>query len=106
MFDAKGKLSVMVIAGGASESLDARPNTNLLTLNKRKGFVRIALIRGIPLVPVFSFGEYVPSYLKNNRALQNLFNRNNLYDQVANPDGSFLRRLQNKILSVLGMKAN
>jgi len=61
----------MVIAGGASESLDARPNTNLLTLNKRKGFVRIALIHGIPLVPVFSFGEYVLPLSKEQQNLTN-----------------------------------
>ncbi|KEG13274.1 diacylglycerol acyltransferase [Trypanosoma grayi] len=49
--------SVLLVVGGAQESLLAKPNTNELTLRARKGFVRIALQEGTPLVPVYAFGE-------------------------------------------------
>jgi 2-acylglycerol O-acyltransferase 2 len=48
---------VALVVGGAEESLLAAPNTNDLLLSKRKGFVKIALRTGCPLVPVFGFGE-------------------------------------------------
>lgn len=57
--------SVMLVVGGAEESLLSMPNTNDLTLQKRKGFVRLALESGAPLVPVYGFGE------------------NNVYDNLA-----------------------
>ena len=63
--------------GGAEEALDARPGTNDLTLQRRLGFVRLALEHGADLVPVFSFGE------------------NELFVQIApNPPGSPLRNAQ------------
>lgn len=82
----KGKgNSIMLVLGGAKESLDAHPsNEYLLTLKNRKGFVKIALANGADLVPVFSFGE------------------NDLYEQVANPIGSRLRKIQIKIQKRLG----
>lgn len=83
---AKGKgNSLMLVLGGAKESLDARPSSEyLLTLKSRKGFVKIALANGASLVPVFSFGE------------------NDLYEQVANPRGSKLREIQVNIQKRLG----
>ena len=54
--DRKGKALVLVV-GGAEESLDAHPGRSTLTLAKRKGFVREALVTGAHLVPVYSFGE-------------------------------------------------
>jgi len=38
--------AMMIVIGGAQEALDARPNTHDLTLNNRKGFVKIALEAG------------------------------------------------------------
>jgi len=77
--------SIGIVVGGAAEALDARPGTADLYLNKRKGFVKVALNNGAFLVPVFSFGE------------------NNVFDQmVENPQGSKLRKIQQKMLSVLG----
>ncbi|UJR26404.1 hypothetical protein I4U23_007736 [Adineta vaga] len=77
--------SIMLVLGGAKESLDARPsNEYILTLKNRKGFVKIGLVNGASLVPVFSFGE------------------NDLYDQMANPFGSKLRQMQIKIQKRLG----
>lgn len=49
--------SVVLVVGGAEESLLAKPHTNDLLLSKRKGFVKIALRHGCPLVPVFAYGE-------------------------------------------------
>ncbi|CAE7583083.1 DGAT2B [Symbiodinium natans] len=49
--------SVMIVIGGARESLETAPGTNKLILGNRKGFVKLALQRGASLVPVYSFGE-------------------------------------------------
>lgn len=70
-----GNAPVLVV-GGATEALEARPGSFSLTLSNRKGFTRLALQHGAELVPVFGFGE------------------NDLYDQMANPSGSLLRRFQ------------
>lgn len=76
--------SIILVLGGAKESLDSRPGTYDLTLNERKGFVKIALRHGAALVPVFSFGE------------------NDVFDQVSNPRGSKLRQIQEKLLKQMG----
>lgn len=47
-------------------------------------FIKLALETGASLVPVFSFGEV------------------DIYDQVSNPHGSALRRLQEFILNRFG----
>ncbi|ODN02124.1 2-acylglycerol O-acyltransferase 1 [Orchesella cincta] len=73
-----GKIGIL-IPGGAPEALDFNPGTYILQLKKRKGFVKVALQNGSPLVPVFSFGE------------------TEVYSQVANPRGSLLRTIQDKI---------
>ncbi|XP_065644154.1 2-acylglycerol O-acyltransferase 2-A [Hydra vulgaris] len=70
--------AVVVIVGGAAESLDARPGSCTLTLKSRKGFIRMALLTGAQLVPVYSFGE------------------NDLYKQVSNSHGSILRKIQER----------
>jgi len=49
--------AVVVVPGGASEALHAKPGSHDLTLQKRSGFFRIALETGSHLVPVYSFGE-------------------------------------------------
>ncbi|EDO43485.1 predicted protein [Nematostella vectensis] len=77
-----GNAAVIVI-GGAAESLDARPGSHKLTLKNRKGFVKYALKHGASLVPVYSFGE------------------NELYCQMDNPEGSWLRSLQKKLQRML-----
>ncbi|XP_029767417.1 2-acylglycerol O-acyltransferase 2 [Terrapene carolina triunguis] len=78
--------NVLVIAvGGAQEALDARPGAFTLLLKNRKGFVRLAMEHGAPLVPVFSFGE------------------NELFDQVDNPKGSWLRRTQHRLQQIMGI---
>lgn len=77
-FKENGQICVVVV-GGAAESLEAIPDKYRLILRNRKGFVKIAIETGASLVPVFSFGE------------------NNLFNQLSNPNGSFLRRFQEKL---------
>ncbi|KAJ3336661.1 diacylglycerol O-acyltransferase 1 [Gonapodya sp. JEL0774] len=52
----KGESAVIVV-GGAEEASKARPFTNDLVLNRRFGFVKLALRFGAWLVPMYSFGE-------------------------------------------------
>ncbi|XP_068400449.1 2-acylglycerol O-acyltransferase 1 isoform X2 [Eschrichtius robustus] len=78
-----GNISVIVL-GGAEESLDAHPGKFTLFIRQRKGFVKIALTHGAYLVPVFSFGE------------------NELFKQVSNPEGSWLRTVQEKLQKIMG----
>ncbi|VDL79847.1 unnamed protein product [Nippostrongylus brasiliensis] len=79
----KGKACVLVV-GGAEEALDARPGYHVLTLKRRKGFVRLALETGAQLVPCYSFGE------------------NEIFDQAENPKGSTTRMIQTTLKKLLG----
>ncbi|XP_005282594.1 2-acylglycerol O-acyltransferase 1 isoform X1 [Chrysemys picta bellii] len=81
--DRGGNVAVIVI-GGAEESLDAHPGSLTLSILKRRGFIKMALKYGAHLVPVFSFGE------------------NELFKQVANPKGSWLRTLQESLRKIVG----
>jgi 2-acylglycerol O-acyltransferase 2 len=77
-------ITTVVVVGGAAEALDARPHTNDLTLNRRLGFIRLALEHGADLIPVYSFGE------------------NDAYKQlVNNPPGSRIRQWQEWLMSKL-----
>ncbi|CCC68247.1 hypothetical protein NCAS_0B01630 [Naumovozyma castellii] len=50
--------SICIVVGGARESLLSAVGSTELILNKRKGFVKLALKTGnVGLVPVFGFGE-------------------------------------------------
>ncbi|XP_070480195.1 2-acylglycerol O-acyltransferase 2 isoform X4 [Equus przewalskii] len=73
-----GNLAAIII-GGAQEALNARPGAYTLLLRNRKGFIKLALLHGAALVPMFSFGE------------------NDLFDQVENSPGSWLRWIQDKL---------
>lgn len=77
--------SIMIVIGGALEALNAHPGCNDLILNRRKGFVRVALRNNAELVPVFSFGE------------------NDVFDQLSNPPGSRLRNLQEGFCRMVGI---
>ncbi|XP_026704829.1 2-acylglycerol O-acyltransferase 2 [Athene cunicularia] len=81
----EGGNMLAIIVGGAQEALDARPGSCTLLLKNRKGFVRLAIEHGTPLVPIFSFGE------------------NDLFDQVRNPKGSWLRSLQHRLQQIMGI---
>ncbi|XP_022098667.1 2-acylglycerol O-acyltransferase 2-A-like [Acanthaster planci] len=77
--------AVVIVVGGVKEVLEAQPHRHVIYLSKRKGFVRKALKHGASLVPVYSFGE------------------TNVYEQIPNPEGSFLRKLQALLTKVVGI---
>ncbi|XP_068600577.1 2-acylglycerol O-acyltransferase 3b [Brachionichthys hirsutus] len=76
--------AVVIVIGGAAESLASSPGVNTVVVKQRKGFVRIALEFGADLVPVYSFGE------------------NELFKQVIFSDGSLGRKLQDLFKVILG----
>lgn len=41
-----GGNAVIIVVGGAAESLDAHPGSATLTLKDRKGFIKMALLTG------------------------------------------------------------
>lgn len=80
-----GGNAVALVVGGAAETFYCKPGQYRLVLKNRKGFVKIALRHGSPLVPVFSFGE------------------TDLYTQMDNPKGSILRTVQEWVKSLTGV---
>ena len=76
--------SCVIILGGAKESLNAYPESTKLTLKNRKGFVKLALLNGASLVPVYSFGQ------------------NDSYNQIIYNSDSLLRIIQKKLQQKLG----
>ncbi|KAH8306795.1 hypothetical protein KR059_003276 [Drosophila kikkawai] len=77
--------AVAILVGGAQEAMDSYPGQYILTLKNRKGFVKMAIRTGSSIVPTFSFGEV------------------DIYDQVANPPESLLRRFQNVFKKFTGI---
>ncbi|KAL3277960.1 hypothetical protein HHI36_013300 [Cryptolaemus montrouzieri] len=51
-----GNITALIV-GGAQEAMHSKPEHYKLVLKNRKGFVKVALKNGSPLVPVISFGE-------------------------------------------------
>jgi len=49
--------SVVIVPGGAEESLLSRPGKLAIIIQNRKGFIKVAVDKGVPLVPVLSVGE-------------------------------------------------
>ncbi|XP_062289357.1 diacylglycerol O-acyltransferase 2-like [Scomber scombrus] len=76
--------AVVIVIGGAAESLASSPGVNTVVMKQRKGFVRMALEFGADLVPVYLFGE------------------NELFRQVVFSDGSLGRRLQDLFKKIMG----
>lgn len=64
------------MVGGAQEAFYCIPGQYKLVIKNRKGFCKLALQNGAPLVPVFSFGE------------------TDVFSQVKNPEGSTVRNIQ------------
>ncbi|XP_067668805.1 2-acylglycerol O-acyltransferase 2-like isoform X2 [Haliotis asinina] len=80
-----GKGNVLgLVVGGAIEALNAAPGNFRLILKNRKGFIKIAMKHGADVCPVYTFGE------------------NDLYSQVPNPEGSFVRKLQLVLTRICG----
>jgi len=76
--------ALVLIIGGANEALEAKEGNFRLCYKQRKGFVKIALRHGVSLVPMYCFGE------------------NNIYEQVPNPPGSFVRKMQQFLVQRMG----
>ncbi|KAM8815864.1 diacylglycerol O-acyltransferase 2 isoform 1-T1 [Rhynchonycteris naso] len=76
--------AIIIVVGGAAESLSSMPGKNAVTLRNRKGFVKLALRHGADLVPVYSFGE------------------NEVYKQVIFEEGSWGRWVQKKFQKYIG----
>ncbi|KAK1134841.1 hypothetical protein K0M31_007610 [Melipona bicolor] len=79
-----GRATVLVV-GGAAEVMESKPGTYRILIKRRRGFVRLALKNGVPLVPVCSFGE------------------TNVYDQLTFPEGSFIKEVMNFIRKITGI---
>ena len=75
---------MVLVPGGAEEALNSDRDEVRLILNKRKGFIKIALTTGTSLVPSFTFGE------------------NKIYTKLENPEGSLIRLLQEKAQNWFG----
>ncbi|KAM3967208.1 2-acylglycerol O-acyltransferase 2-A-like [Aphomia sociella] len=76
---------VALIVGGAAEALDSHPGEYKVILSRRKGFIKVAIKSGAPLVPVFSFGEP------------------DVFRPFNNPQDGFLRKLQEKFRQLTGI---
>ncbi|XP_045467973.1 2-acylglycerol O-acyltransferase 2-A-like [Harmonia axyridis] len=77
-----GGHAAALVVGGVAEVYYAEPRKYKLVLKNRKGFVKIAIQSGSPLVPVFSFGE------------------TDLFDQCRNPK---LKIIQEKVRKLIGL---
>jgi len=72
----KGQISILV-TGGVLEAMNAGVGKTIkLVLQRRKGWIKLALRYGVDLVPTFSFGEH------------------SIYEQKEIPEGSFMKRMQ------------
>ncbi|XP_054611693.1 2-acylglycerol O-acyltransferase 3b [Dunckerocampus dactyliophorus] len=76
--------AVVIVIGGAAESLASHPGEHTVLLGQRKGFVRVALEFGADLVPVYSFGE------------------TELFQQIVFTEGTLGRRLQDLFKKIAG----
>ncbi|CAD5116606.1 DgyrCDS5479 [Dimorphilus gyrociliatus] len=75
---------LILVPGGARESLECNPDNFNLILKNRRGFIRMAIKHGANLVPSFSFGE------------------NRTFVQVKSEKGSFLHAFQHRLTKILG----
>ncbi|EPX71782.1 diacylglycerol O-acyltransferase Dga1 [Schizosaccharomyces octosporus yFS286] len=76
--------SVVIVIGGAQESLLSRPGQNNLVLKKRLGFVKLAYLTGSSLVPCFAFGE------------------SDIFEQVNNNPGTRIYKFQEIVKKLAG----
>merc|ERR1712113_1010016 len=57
--------SLTIVPGGEREQIECQVGEDAVFLRKRKGFVKLAVEHGVPLVPCFAFGE-VDFYTTSN----------------------------------------
>lgn len=79
------RTAVIVVVGGAAESMMVRNHTMDLVLEKRKGFVREAILANACLVPVIGFGE------------------SDQYRVIAADENSWIARLQKLVKDTTGI---
>lgn len=56
-FLVKPNAALIVVVGGAAESMETKEGGIQLVLNKRRGFVREAIVANASLVPIIAYGE-------------------------------------------------
>lgn len=56
-FLAKPNAALIVVVGGAAESMETKEGGIQLVLRKRRGFVREAIVANASLVPIIAYGE-------------------------------------------------
>ncbi|KAJ9051074.1 diacylglycerol O-acyltransferase 1 [Entomophthora muscae] len=76
--------AVIIVVGGAQEALLTKPELSDLVLVNRYGFVKLAIIHGSHLVPIFAFGE------------------NKIFDQAVLKEGTVGKYIQDGIKKHLG----
>nr|XP_046161775.1 diacylglycerol O-acyltransferase 2-like [Oncorhynchus gorbuscha] len=76
--------AVVIVIGGAAESLPSLLGVNTVVMKQRKGFVRVALEFGADLMLVYSYGE------------------NNIFHKVIFSDGNVGWRLQQLFKKIMG----
>lgn len=88
--------SALVVVGGADEALLAYPGTNDIVLERRKGFVKLAIQTGASLVPIFTFGWFSCLSLLSSRI--NIFlGENDIWYQLNDESAPKFRAWQKKI---------
>lgn len=55
--NSSGKVSLMVYGGGSKEIFASPRDSTVTTLYARKGFIKLAIQHGLPIVPMLAFGE-------------------------------------------------
>merc|ERR1712137_1249758 len=68
-------MSVGLVVGGGREAMIMTPGFTDIVLQKRKGFVKLAMKTGASLVPVLTFGETALYQSATGRALWTPLNR-------------------------------
>jgi 1-acyl-sn-glycerol-3-phosphate acyltransferase len=89
---------VMLIPGGEREMRETRPESKKIVLiSKHKGFVRMAMMHGAHLVPVYSFGEH--QILDNFRykSMQEWFQKRMMYGFPHLPYGRWYSPIPNPV---------
>jgi hypothetical protein len=49
--------TIIVFPGGAREALYSNPDLDIIDLTRKRGFIRLAMQYGLPVVPAFAFNE-------------------------------------------------
>eukprot|EP00475_Leptophrys_vorax_P036268 TRINITY_DN6096_c0_g3_i1.p1 TRINITY_DN6096_c0_g3~~TRINITY_DN6096_c0_g3_i1.p1 ORF type:complete len:588 (-),score=129.24 TRINITY_DN6096_c0_g3_i1:290-2032(-) len=90
--------SVLLIPGGEREMRETRPESKEIVLIKRhKGFVRMALMHGAALVPLFSFGEHQILDNFRQKSMQEWFQKRTMYGFPHLPYGRWYSPIPNPV---------